>query len=175
MKNYADRKRRHVKYCVGDYVFLKIRPFRQLTLWRKRNEKLSPKFCGPYKILEKVGTVAYKLELPHTTTIHPVFHVSQLKKLVRSHENAQPTIQHITEKFEWKTVPEEVLEYRQNKAKQWEVMTKWEGLSLHEATWESYEEMHHLYPTLHFEDKVNLKGGSNVRPPIRFVYGKRKS
>ncbi|KAL4010623.1 hypothetical protein IC575_030125 [Cucumis melo] len=124
MKNYADRKRRHVEYCVGDYVFLKIRPYRQLTLRRKRNEKLSPKFFGPYKILEKVGSVAYKLELPRTTSIHPVFYVSQLKKLIGPHENAQPTIQHITEKFEWKWVLEEALEYRQNKAEQWEVLTK---------------------------------------------------
>ncbi|KAA0040204.1 ty3-gypsy retrotransposon protein [Cucumis melo var. makuwa] len=108
MKDYADRKRRHVEYCVGDFVFLKIRPYRQLTLRRKQNEKLSPKFFGPYKILEKVGPVAYKLELPHTTNIHPVFHVSQLKKVIGPHENAQPTIQHITEKFEWKSVPEEV-------------------------------------------------------------------
>ena len=125
--------------------------------------------------MEKIGSVAYKLELPRITSIHRVFHVSQLKKLIGPHENAQPTIQHINVKFEWKSIPEEVLEYRQNKTEQWEVLTKWEGLPLHEATWESYEEMHRLYPTLHLEDKVNLKGGSNVRPPIRFVYSRRKS
>ena len=158
MKNYADHKRRNVECCVGGYVFLKIRPYRQLTLRKKRNEKLSPKFFGPYKILEKVGSVAYKLELPNTTAIHPLFHVSQLKKLVGPHENLQPTIQYINEKFEWKSVPEDVLEYRQNKTKQWEVLIKWEGLPQLEATWESYEEMQRLYPALHLEDKVNLKG-----------------
>ncbi|KAA0063160.1 Transposon Ty3-I Gag-Pol polyprotein [Cucumis melo var. makuwa] len=79
--------------------------------------------------------------------------MDELKKLIGPHENAQPTIQHINVKFEWKSIPEEVLEYGQNKAKQWEVLTKWEGLPLHEATWESYEEMHRLYPTLHLEDK----------------------
>ncbi|TYJ95776.1 transposon Tf2-1 polyprotein isoform X1 [Cucumis melo var. makuwa] len=93
-----------------------------------------------------------------TVENHPPYYPMALKKLIGPHENAQPTIQHITEKFEWKSVPEEVLEYRQNKAEQWEVLTKWEGLPLHEATWESYEEMHRLYPTLQLEDKVNLKG-----------------
>ncbi|KAA0045154.1 putative retroelement pol polyprotein [Cucumis melo var. makuwa] len=125
-----------------------------LSLRKKRNEKLSPKLFGPYKILEKVGSVAYKLQLPNTTAIHPVFHVSQLKKLVGPHENLQPTIQYINEKFEWKSVPEDVLEYRQNKTKQWEVLIKWEGLPQLEATWESYEEMQRLYPAFHLEDKI---------------------
>ncbi|KAA0045026.1 Transposon Ty3-G Gag-Pol polyprotein [Cucumis melo var. makuwa] len=63
MKKYADPKRRDVEYQVGDLVFLRIRPYRQLSLRRKRNEKLSPKFFRPYKILETVGSVAYKLEV----------------------------------------------------------------------------------------------------------------
>lgn len=81
MKKYADLKQRKVEYQVGNIVFLKIRPYRQVSLRKKRNEKLS-QFFGPYKILERVGPMAYKLDLRSTASIHPVFHVSQLKKIL---------------------------------------------------------------------------------------------
>lgn len=58
MKKNADRKRREVEFMVGDLVFLKIRPYRQTSLRSKRNEKLSPKFFGPYKVVEWIKTVA---------------------------------------------------------------------------------------------------------------------
>ncbi|KAA0052082.1 ty3-gypsy retrotransposon protein [Cucumis melo var. makuwa] len=153
MKVYADRKRRNVKYCVGDYVFLRIRPYRQATLRRRRNEKLSPRFFGPYKIVEKVGPVAYRLELPESSKIHLVFHVSQLRKLVGQHEGSQPTIQFVDENYVWKSIPEEAVEYRKTMAGQWEVLVCWEGLPKQEATWESYDEMQLKYPTFHLETR----------------------
>ncbi|TYK26445.1 histone-lysine N-methyltransferase ASHR1 isoform X5 [Cucumis melo var. makuwa] len=110
-------------------------------------------FSG-YKILERIGSIAYKLELPNDTSIHPIFHVSQLKKLVGEHTNIQPTIQYVNENYEWKAKPEEVLGYQKNKAGSWEVLLCWEGLPRHEATWEIYEDMQWLYPDLHLEDKV---------------------
>ena len=84
MRN-SDLKRRDVEYMVGDLVFLKIRPYRQVSLWKRRNEKLSVKFFCPYKIIERIGSVAYKLELPETSSINLVFHVSQLKKMLGNH------------------------------------------------------------------------------------------
>ncbi|KAA0042397.1 putative retroelement pol polyprotein [Cucumis melo var. makuwa] len=170
MKLYVDRKRRHVEFQVEELVLLKIRPYRQTTLRRKRNEKLSSRYFGPYKILERIGEVAYRLELPTDAAIHPVFHVSQLKKFVSQQKNVLPTLQNITEKFEWQSQPEEACDYRQDKSGKWEVLIAWKNLSDYEASWEDYDEINKRYPNLHLEDKVNLKGGSNVRPQIKLVY-----
>ncbi|GJT31209.1 reverse transcriptase [Tanacetum coccineum] len=80
MKAYADKKRSDKESAVGNLVYLKVQPYRQLTLRVHKQHKLFTKFFGPFKVLQKVEKVAYKLELPSTTQIHLVFHVSQLKK-----------------------------------------------------------------------------------------------
>ncbi|KAL4025105.1 hypothetical protein IC575_013482 [Cucumis melo] len=137
MQQYADKKRRHVEFNVGDWVLLKIRPYRQLSLRKKRNQKLSPKYFGPYEIQAKVGTVAYKLDLPTDSSIHPVFHVSQLKKFIGDCTGIQPTLQFVNENLEWQAQPEEVLQYQKNKAGAREVLIRWKNLPDHEASWES--------------------------------------
>jgi len=65
---------------VGDTTYIKISPYKLKSLAKKMNEKLSPRYYGPYKIAECIGEVTYRLDLPYTYRIHPVFHVSQLKK-----------------------------------------------------------------------------------------------
>ncbi|GJR70324.1 putative nucleotidyltransferase, ribonuclease H [Tanacetum coccineum] len=74
MRQQANSKRHDISFEVGDYVFLKIQPYRQRSLAKRRYEKLSPRFFGPYRITRKVGPVAYKLELPPESRIHPIFH-----------------------------------------------------------------------------------------------------
>jgi len=61
-------------------VYLRLQPYRQVSVGGRRPQKLSPLFYGPYRMLQRVGTSAYKLELPAKARIHPMFHVSQLKK-----------------------------------------------------------------------------------------------
>jgi hypothetical protein len=79
-KSYADGKRRNVVLQEGDYVYLKVSPIRGLRRFKVKG-KLSPRFMGPFKILERVGEVAYRLELPNQLSdVHDVFHIYQLKK-----------------------------------------------------------------------------------------------
>ena len=85
MKLYADKKRQEITFQVGDSVLLKLQPYVQSSLVNRPFPKLAMKYFGPYKILEKIGAVAYRLELPDHTQIHPVFHVSQLKSFVADH------------------------------------------------------------------------------------------
>lgn len=76
MKVYADKKRRDVHLQVGDSVFLKLRPYRMRSVARKLNEKLSPRFYGPFKVLEKIGEVAHRLNLPSSARIHSTSYFS---------------------------------------------------------------------------------------------------
>jgi hypothetical protein len=79
-KSYANHRRRELIFKVGDFVHLKVLPMRGLRHFKVRG-MLAPRFIGPFKVLEKTGEVAYKLELPPLlSAMHDVFHVSQLKK-----------------------------------------------------------------------------------------------
>ena len=79
-KSYADIRHRPLEFEVGDHVFLKVIPKRGVVRFGKRG-KLSPRFIGPFEILESIGIVAYRLDLPpNMSGIHEVFHVSMLRK-----------------------------------------------------------------------------------------------
>ena len=79
-KSYADVRSRPLEFEVGDHVFLKVMPKRGVVRFDKRG-KLSPRFIRPFEILEKVGTVAYRLALPPSMSgVHEVFHVSMLRR-----------------------------------------------------------------------------------------------
>ncbi|KOM29510.1 hypothetical protein LR48_Vigan712s000600 [Vigna angularis] len=86
MVRQADKARRPSQVGVGDWVYLKIRPHRQTTMSSMVQSKLAARYFGPFLVIQQVGAVAFKLQLPETARIHPVFHVSQLKKAVGDHQ-----------------------------------------------------------------------------------------
>jgi hypothetical protein len=89
-KSYADTRRRQLEFKEGDHVYLKVSPIRGMRRFKVKG-KLSPRFIGAFKILKRVGEVAYQLELPdHLADVHDVFHVFQLKKCLRVPEEQLP-------------------------------------------------------------------------------------
>ncbi|GJS72245.1 putative reverse transcriptase domain-containing protein [Tanacetum coccineum] len=86
-KSYADKRRKPLEFSVGDYVLLKVSPWKGVVCFGKKG-KLAPRFVGPFEIIEKVGPVAYRLDLPEELNgVHDTFHVSNLKKCL-----ADPTL-----------------------------------------------------------------------------------
>ncbi|GKE79805.1 putative reverse transcriptase domain-containing protein [Tanacetum coccineum] len=87
-ESYADKRRKPLEFSVGDYVLLKVSPWKGVVCFGKK-EKLAPRFVGPFEIIEKVCPVAYWLDLPEELDgVHDTFHVSNLKKCL-----ADPTLQ----------------------------------------------------------------------------------
>ncbi|GKC04662.1 putative reverse transcriptase domain-containing protein [Tanacetum coccineum] len=89
-KSYADLKRKPMEFEVGDKVMLKVSPWKGVVRFGKRG-KLNPRFVGPFKVIKRVGDVAYKLELPEELSrVHNTFHVSNLKKCYADEPLAVP-------------------------------------------------------------------------------------
>nr|GEU29838.1 putative reverse transcriptase domain-containing protein [Tanacetum cinerariifolium] len=87
-KSYADKRRKPLEFSVGDYVLLKVSPWKFVVRFRKKG-KLAPRFVGHFEIIEKVGPVAYRLDFPEELdVVHDTFHVSNLKKCL-----VDPTLQ----------------------------------------------------------------------------------
>lgn len=80
----ADNGRKDVAFQIGDWVFIHLRPYRKLSLRLQRHTKLSQRFFGPFQLLQWVGEVSYNLNLPSSSKIHPVFHVSTLWKCLHT-------------------------------------------------------------------------------------------
>ena len=151
-KSYADRRNRPLSFKEGDHVFLKIRPRRGVIRFGKKG-KLSPRYIGPFEILEKIGQVAYRLALPpQIDRVHNVFHVSMLRKYL-----ALPT--HV---LNWgdldidedATFEEEPVEIQDSMEKSIRnriirlVRVLWKHRGMEETTWEREEAMRANYPQL---------------------------
>ncbi|KAL0539922.1 hypothetical protein IC582_024143 [Cucumis melo] len=154
-KSYADVRRKDLEFEVGDKVFLKVAPMRGVLRFERRG-KLSPRFVGPFEILERIGPVAYRLALPPSlSTVHDVFHVSMLRKYVPdpSHVVDYEPLE-IDENLSYVEQPVEVLarEVKTLRNKQIPlVKVLWRNHRVEEATWEREDDMRSRYPEL-FEE-----------------------
>ncbi|XP_042962490.1 uncharacterized protein LOC122296762 [Carya illinoinensis] len=149
MKKWADQKRKHAEYRIGDL--------------------LSKKDYGPFKVIERLGDVAYRLELPPTSKLHPVFHVTMLKKRVGDSKLIMEELLRFDEEGRMLLQPKEALDYRvitrgRKRRKVWQVLIQWGGVPRAEATWEDYEDMVSRFPQFILEGKDVLEGRGNVRP-----------
>ncbi|GJT79299.1 hypothetical protein Tco_1053641, partial [Tanacetum coccineum] len=110
-KSYADLKRKPMEFQVRDRVMLKVSPWKGVVHFGKRG-KLNPRYVGPFKVLERVGSIAYKFELPQELSrVHNTFHVSNLKKCYSDEPLAVPLEGlHIDDKLQFMEEPVEIME-----------------------------------------------------------------
>lgn len=150
MQQNADLHHTDRSFDFGDYVFVKLQPYRQKSVVIRGNQKLSPKYFGPYKILDTCGKDAYKLELPATSSVHPVFHVSQLKEFVGNVSVAtQLPAQGVDVLIrEPELIIERKMVQRQGRAVTM-ILLKWVNEPVEEATWEYLFDIQKKFP--HFK------------------------
>ena len=151
-KSYADRRRSELEFQVGDMVLLKVSPWKGVIRFRKRG-KLGPRYIGPFRIVARVGKVAYRLELPEELSrIHNTFHVSQLRKCIMDQEAvvSLDDIQ-VDERLNYVERPVAILERKKKILRNKEiplVKVQWEHRKGSDWTWEPEAEMREHYPTL---------------------------
>ncbi|KAD4982992.1 hypothetical protein E3N88_19663 [Mikania micrantha] len=148
-KSYADKRRRPIEFQVGDFVLLKVSPWKGVIRFRKQG-KLGPRFIGPFKIIARVGDVAYRLELPEELSgIHNTFHVSYLRKCLAD-ESAYIPLEDIEIDNRLNYVERSVaiidrkVKQLRNKSLS-QVMVQWKNRTGSEVTWESENEMRKYY------------------------------
>jgi len=151
-KSYADRRRKDLEFEVNDMVFLKVSPWKGVIRFQRRG-KLNPRFIGPFRVIERIGPVAYRLELPpELDRIHNVFHVSLLRKYMPdpSHVLQAPPVE-LSSDLSFEVQPVEILD-RQVRALRHKsipmVKVLWRSARVEEITWETEHFMRQHYPQL---------------------------
>jgi hypothetical protein len=168
MKQQADQHRSERSFEVGDWVFLRLQPYKQMSLKQaKKDNKLSPKYYGPYKVLQKIGTMAYKLELPASSRVHPVFHVSCLKKVIGDKIPVQTIFPELDEEGKIILEPEAITDTRIHQLRNRsisEYLIKWRKLPAEDSTWEDESFIQkHLELLKHCRQHLS-QGEGHVKP-----------
>jgi len=145
---------------VGDFVYLKVSPFRGLKRFNVRG-KLAPRYIGPFKVIDRKGVVAYQLELPSQLSgIHDVFHVSQLKKCLRAPKEWLPLDElNIRDDLSF-SEPIRILETSERVTRNKRVKmckVQWKHYSEEEATWEREDDLKTEFP--HLFDNLSKSRG----------------
>jgi hypothetical protein len=162
MKFQADKKRTDREFQVGDMVYLKLQPYVQSSVATRANHKLSFKYFRPFAIIQRIGKVAYKLQLPSSSTVHPVFHVSQLKHSVGS-QNVSSVLPNMSIPLQ---IPEQVLDrrviVRGGKSIQ-QVLVHWSSTDEALSSWEDEAALRHRFPAAPAWGQAASQGEENVR------------
>ncbi|GKD75181.1 putative reverse transcriptase domain-containing protein [Tanacetum coccineum] len=145
-------RRKPLEFQVEDKVMLKVSPWKGVIRFGKRG-KLNPRYIGPFKILTKVGTVAYRLELPEKLShVHSTCHVSNLKKCLSNEPLAIPLDEiHVDDKLNFIEEPIEIIDREVKHLKQSHIpilKVRWNSKSGPEYTWEREDQMQKKYPHL---------------------------
>ncbi|WVZ93628.1 hypothetical protein U9M48_039593 [Paspalum notatum var. saurae] len=149
-KSYSDKRRRPLVFEEGDHVYLRVSPMKGVHRFGVKG-KLAPRYVGPFKITERCGSVAYRLELPpHLAAVHDVFHVSQLKKCLRVPEEEIDTSQiQIEPDLTYEEHPIKILDQKQRATRRRAInfyKVQWSNHYEEEATWEQEEFLRTKYP-----------------------------
>ncbi|GJT36864.1 putative reverse transcriptase domain-containing protein [Tanacetum coccineum] len=151
-KSYTDVRRKPLEFQVGDKVMLKVSPWKWVIHFGKRG-KLNPRYIGPFKVLSKVGTVAYRLQLPQQLSrVHSTFHVSNLKKCL-SEESLVILLDeiHIDDKLHFVKEPVEIMDRDVKRLKQIRIpiiTIRWNSRRIPEFTWAREDQFQKKYPHL---------------------------
>ncbi|GJU08014.1 putative reverse transcriptase domain-containing protein [Tanacetum coccineum] len=151
-KGYADLKRKPMEFQVGGKVMLNVSPWKGVVYFGKRG-KLNPRYVGPFKVLEKVGSVAYKLELPQEVSkVHNTFHVSNLKKCHADEPLPVPLDGlHFDDELQFVEEPVEIMDREVKRLKRSRiplVKVRWNSRRGPEFTWEREDQFKKKYPHL---------------------------
>ncbi|XP_070048586.1 uncharacterized protein [Nicotiana tomentosiformis] len=150
--SYSDFRRRDLEFKEDDWVFLKVSPMKGIIRFGKKG-KLSPRYVGQYRITQRIGQVAYKLDLPpEMSLVHPVFHVSMLKKVVGNPSAMVPveTIE-VSEELSYEEILVDILDRQVRKLRNNEIASVkvlWQNQQVEEATLEAEDEMKKKYSNL---------------------------
>lgn len=163
-KSYADKRRRPLEFEVGDHVYLKVSPMKRVQRFGVKR-KLAPRYVGPYQIIEKKGSVAYKLKLSEEMkAVFLVFHVSQLKKCLRvPAEKVKARDVVLRSDLTYEEEPTRLLDVkervtRNRVVKQYKV--SWGNHDEPDATWETEAYLKETYPEFHKKWLVYLNLGT---------------
>lgn len=148
---------------MGDKVFLKLQPYIQTSIAPRANHKLSFKFYGPFHVIERINEVAYKLQLPPHASVHPVFHVSQLRHALIPGTLIQSELPICTDEL---ATPVEILQTwwrKRNDAVIEQVKVRWSGTTTLGATWEDRNALRDRFPHAEARGQSSSQGGGDVK------------
>lgn len=154
-------------FQVGDKVLVKLQPYAQTTVVNRKYPKLAYKYFSPYKVLERIGQVAYKLEMPPTSQVHDVFHVSQIKGFRDDYTPVFADLPKTPALDVLDTSPEKVLDWRlvkKGNAAISQVLIKWTNVPEESATWEDWDTLKAKFPVILTWGQASSSGGGPIMP-----------